>query len=499
MIRLLALLLFAGAAASPVAASPHPLLLETEAGEALYAQGRAAAFDFRMDDARAAFHALGRLEPASPAAAYGLQSAALWQAIVMERDPFASRFFAANDSLKEVLDALPSSPEVDALKAQSGLHRALLYGRQERYSKAGLAFRGACGRFYDLAEADAPLPTALFGSGLCQTVAGSVPRAYRWLARLLGFSGTVQGGLDQLAAAADAGGAESAEATLVLAIVDHTLNEGRRDVLRRLDAVDAGAIGDYLHGYLLLLDRDAAGAEARLRAAAETLAAPGAEAVPFVDAHLGMALFRQNRFEDAAPVLERFVRSYRGKALVAQATLLAGLAHEMTGDRVRAVALYRNVRALRDYDSDLSAERDAQARLDAPLTDAERTLLRGRNQFDAGAYRDAIATLQPVLTDGALPQIDRAEAAYRSARAFQALERWDDALRHFRLARDRPGDPLAKWGPWSDYHLGEVHEAEGRADEARAAYRRVLDNEEEFDYHKALEQRARTALERLRS
>ena len=491
------LLLLLALLAAPAAASPHPLLLRTEAGEALYAEGRAAAFDFRMDDARRAFRALGELEPDSPAAAYGAESAALWQAIVMERDPYASRFFALNDSLKGVLDALPASPEVEALKAQSGLHRALLYGRQERYSKAGLAFRGACSRFGGLVGTEGAPPSVLFGDGLCQTVAGSVPRGYRWLARLLGFTGTVQGGLDQLTAAADAGGPEAAEAAFVLAIVDHTLNEGRRDALGRLAGVDAGAIGDYLHGYLLMLDRDARGAEARLRAAAQALGAPGAEALPFVDAHLGMTLFRLNRFDEAAPLLERFVRSYRGRALVAQSTLLAGLAHEMTGDRVRAVALYRNVRALRDYDSDLSAERDAQARIQAPLSPAERTLLRGRNQFDAGDYADAIGTLQPVLTDPDLPRVGRAEAAYRSGRAYQALDRSEEALRHFQLARDRPGDPLAKWGPWSEYHIGEVHEAAGDTDLARAAYRRVLSNEAEFDYHKALEQRTRTALERL--
>ena len=494
MIRaFLALLLLAPAAS----AAPHPLLLETEAGEALYARGRAAAFDFRMADARAAFAELGRVEPGSPAAAYGLESAALWQAIVMERDPFASRFFELNDSLKAVLSGLPASPERAALEAQSGLHRALLYGRQERYAKAGLAFRGACGRFGDLAGTPGAPPMADFGSGLCQTVAGSVPRAYRWLARLLGFSGTVQGGLDALTRAADAGGPEAAEAAFVLAIVDETLNEGRRGALGRLDGVGGGAIGRYLHGYLLLLDRDAAGAERELRAAAETLAQPGADGLPFVDAHLGMALFRQNRFEEAAPVLERFVRGYRGKALVAQATLLAGLAHEMTGDRVRAAALYGNVRALRDYDSDLSAEREAAARLAAPLTAAERVLLRGRNAYDAGRYDLAVGTLQPVVTDASLPQAQRAEAAYRSGRAHQAMERWDQALGFFRLARDRPGDRLAKWGPWSEYHLGEVHEARGEDALARAAYRRVLENEDEFDYHKALEQRTRAALERL--
>ena len=135
--------------------------------------------------------------------------------------------------------------------------------------------------------------------------------------------------------------------------------------------------------------------------------------------------------------------------------------------------------------------------MERPMPDDERTLLLGRNLYDGGSYEEAIVTLQPVLTDHTAAEEHRAEAAYRSGRAFQSLENWDDALRHYTFARDSPGDVLAKWGPWSQYHIGEVYEEQGNRDEARRAYRAALDYEEEFDYHKSLEQRARTALGRL--
>ena len=205
----------------------------------------------------------------------------------------------------------------------------------------------------------------------------------------------------------------------------------------------------------------------------------------------------QDRFEEAAPVLEEFARSFRGQAFVAQSLLQAGIAYEMVGDRRRAESLYRRVRANRDYDTDLAAEREAQERLKAPITECERLLLLGETAFDGGRYDDAVRTLQPVVTDGAFPADQRAEAAYRTGRAYQALGEGSQALRHYRLAVDRPGDPLSKWGPWSVYHAGEVHEAEGRTDDARQMYQRVLENEAEFDYHKTLEQRTRAAIERL--
>lgn len=131
------------------------------------------------------------------------------------------------------------------------------------------------------------------------------------------------------------------------------------------------------------------------------------------------------------------------------------------------------------------------------MTATDRALLIGGAAYDAGDYDEAVRVLQPIVTGSDLPEEGRAEAAYRTGRARQAQETWDDAIRHFRLAADRPGDALAKWGPWSVYHLGEVHEATGDLDASEARYREVLGNETEFDYHKSLEQRTRAALERI--
>jgi len=481
-------------------ASSTLLGIQTPEGAALYAAARAATIDFKLAEARALYRQLGVIELESPAAAYGLQTAALYQALIMEREPYLGRFYALNDSLADLADALPDSPEAEILRGTARLHRALAYGRQERYTQAGRAFRSACGRFKKLHRTSIPHPDAAFGDGLCQIVAGSIPREYRWLGTLLGFTGTVQDGLAALEQAAQ-GGPFEIEAAATFAIADASINERRAGALARFSEVaeahPASPLLGYLEGFLALSDRRAPEAEVSLRRALASLEQPGVEPVPFVQATLGRTLFRLDEFEEATEHLDDFVRGYRGKALVAQSTLLSGLAWEMSGDRRRAEATYGRVRALRDYDSDESAVREAAERLEAPLTASQRTLLLGANAFDSGRYERAVEVLQPVVTNADLPQKERAEAAYRTGRAYQALEDWDRAIGHFRLAADRPGDPLAKWGPWSLYHMGEVFEAKGELAEARSAYEEALDNEEAFDYRKSLEQRARAALERL--
>jgi tetratricopeptide (TPR) repeat protein len=508
MIRPLLALLLAAVAVSaqptPGGGADDPALTEaaqtalglSDAGAALYAEAYADALAFRLDDARAGFRRLGEVEPGSAAAAYGLESVALWEALVTEEDEVFDRFYALNDSLTARAEALGDAPGARLAVATAKLHRALAFGRQERYTRAGNAFREACGRFGDLAEAD-----ALYGQGVCEVAAGAIPRKYRWLARLFGFTGSVAGGLDKLDRAADADAMLAVDATVAFAISDATLNERRAGSVDRLaalsDARPDSPVLAYLAGYHLLLDRRADEAEAVLRRAESALRGDGVAPVPFLDAHLGMALFRQRDFEAAAPILERYARTFRGRALVAQSTLYAGIAYEMVGDRRRAESLYRRVRAQREYDVDQWAERDAARRLEAPMTEAERALVIGGAAFDAGDYAEAVRVLQPIVTDGALPEVVRAEAAYRTGRARQAQESWDDALRHFRLAADGAGDDLARWGPWSVYHMGEVYEATGDLDGARRQYEKVLENEAEFDYHQTLEQRTRAALERI--
>ncbi len=466
---------------------------------AAYAEGRAALIALRPADARTAF---GRLAAAGhPAGGYGLNLTALWEALITEQDEAVRRFHAVNDSMARVADRLPDGPHADWMRASVALQRAIVLSRAERYARAGLAFRDACRRFRGLSRARGASADASFGQGVCEVAAGSVPRKYRWLVRLVGISGTVTGGLDHLARAAGGGGADAMEATVIRAVVDEALNGGRAgaqaDLRTLADAHSASPVLAYLVGYQHLADRRAADAEVSFRRAERALDGPGSLALPTLPAHLGIAVFRQDRFGEAAPLLEQFVARPRGQALVAQATLTAGLAREMAGDRRAAEAHYRRVRATRDYDTDLASAREAQRRLAAPLTARGRVLVLGMTAYDGGRYREAVERLAPVLADPGADPTERAEAAYRTGRAHHALREWGPALQAYQTAARAGGDPLARYGPWARFHEGEVLEATGDASGARAAYRAVLADEREFDHSKSLEGRARAALDRL--
>ncbi len=489
---------FAEALAEP---SYGAMLLVSDDARALMEEGRAQMVAFRLDEAEATFRRLDTLEPESPAAAYHLTTIALWHALMTEREPWYSRFFSRADSLDDRLDGLPDSAWKQHISAEVSMQRAVIYGKQERFTKAGWALRAAFHRYEDNIRDYPEFWESYKGMGLCHIAVGSVPREYRWIMSILGFGGTVQQGMEEIELALTKSTYSREESAALLGVVDAMMNEGRDDAIRHVEALyeafPESPMPAYLYSYLLMDDRRAMDAEEVLREGTRRQEPENVADIPYFDYFLANALFRQNRFDEAAPLFERYVRSYRGQTLIAQSYLKAGLSREMLGDREEALRLYERIRSDRDVDADKSAIRWAEQLIEAPMSATERRLLLGQNFYDGGGYEEAIATLQPVLTDQRAEEKHRAEAAYRSGRAYQSLENWDEALRHYTFARDRPGDVLAKWGPWSQYHIGEVYEEQGNRDEAQRAYRAALDYEENFDYHKSLEQRSRTALGRL--
>lgn len=488
-------------AATAAAADPGPMLVRSERGAVLLEQGRDFVRDFRLAEAEAAFRRLERLEPEGPAALFHVAKIALWRAMVLEQEALYARFFATSDSLLALLERAPASAWRTHFRAEAELQRAVVHAKKQEYVRAALALRQAYRHFERNLKAHPDFFESYAGMGLCHVAVGAVPKKYRWLLRLMGFSGTIQQGLDEMEAAARRSRYHREEAAVYLAFTDLIVNESRRGGLvhlRRLhEARPASPLMGYVYGFGLLTERRAAEAERVLRRAAEARRAPGVFPLPYIDYYLGEALFRQNDFAAAASHFTRYLSAFPGQALVAQATLRAGLALEMAGRRAEALAFYERVRAREDFDADEAALEQARERLSAPLSEVERALLLGQNAFDAGAYREAVRLVQPVFGAPEASAVARAEAAYRSGRAYQLLEDWGEALRHYRIAVSRPGNLHARWGPWSQFYIGEVLAAQGDREGAREAYRAALAYDGRFAYHKALEQRAKNALDRL--
>ncbi len=466
------------------------------------APGREAMTAFRLQEAERYFQQWVLHEETGSFATYYLTMIAYWKAMIKETPEQVGAFLMRAGKTIDQLKQQEESPWNTFFLAEVYLQRAVVQIHRGKYLKGMWDGKRAFKLYKHAVSMWPTFYDAYKGLGLLHVVAGSVPRSYRWLLNLFGYGGSVEQGIKELEQAAERSYLSREEATVYVALVDLSLNEALERGEERLSVLYEekpwSPLAAYFYAYSLLKNRKAVEAEHILRKTEQQLQESGYTTFPFITYYLGDALFRQNRFQEAAHYFQRFLDTFQGKTLVPMACVKLGLSLEMVGDYPGAVAYYRRAHALSDFDIDKRAERIARERLQRPMTPAERMLLQGANAYDGGRYEEAIRQLRALFEDEQTPPALRTEAAYRLGRTYHALGDHERARTYYRYAVTHVVDPRAKWSPWAQFYLGELAEAEGRMQQAREAYRAALDWKGPFDYEKALEQRARVALSRLR-
>ena len=351
------------------------------------------------------------------------------------------------------------------------MERAAAQAKQTQYLRAALNLRKAFNGYEDNVKAYPNFFDSYKGIGLAHTVVGSVPKTYRDVLGVIGFDGTVSQGLAELKTAARKSEYSQEEAALLLSMMDLMINSKKANGISEFAKVykryPNSPMTGTMYAFLLVKYRRVAEAEPVLKKALAGMKRPGVTPIDyatFLDAEADML---RGRYAQAERTFIRYTNQYDGHALRARAFMTAGQAAELDGRRADAVSHYKKVKAWRDFDSDKAAKRRADEAIKTPMTAAEKTLQRAHLAYDAGRYREAVELVQPLLVDKGVSEDERAQAAYRTGRAYQALESWDESLRHFQFATGLPGKGKEIWAPWSQYYIGEVYEAQGK--EARGA------------------------------
>ena len=477
------------------------MLLEATASEALLEEGRRHLIGFRLEEAEAAFLDLAARPDGGAAAYYHLATLSLLRAMIAGDEAHFDAFHARSERLEGLLDEAPPSRWRTYLEAEMNLQRALVAVKEEEFTKAAWAGRGAYKRFEEAASGASGFYEPYKGLGLLHLSLASMPSAYRRLLRFFGYGGTVEGGIRELERAAEKSRYNREEAQIYLAIADVLLLDNREGGLRRIAALHEAhpesPFFAYLHGFMLLSNRRAAEAERVLRRVAEGNEDPDVFPIAYADYLLATALFKQNRFAEAERHYRRYLAEHEGPALRAAARLGLGQALDMQGQRAEALRHYRQVEATRVSDTDEAAERQANLLEEAPMTPHERALLRGQNAFDAGNDEEAGAIMAALYGDGSASEAVRGAAAFYLGRVYHERGEHSLAIPYYRYAYEHPRPPGAGRAPWSLFHTAEIYAARGQARQARRTFEAALDYDEAFDFHTALEQRAKIALERL--
>ena len=476
------------------------MLLETEASSALLVRGRAEVLAGRFEDGEATFYALAGRADGRPAAYHHLASTSLLRVLMFDREEDYDQFFQRSDSLRTLLGDLKRTPGRAFLEGETDFQRALAWSKQGHYVRAAMAGVSSYRALSTLVDDEPEFWEAYKSLGIVHATLGTLPRRYRRFLRVFGFDTDLEAGLDELELALEHSTYGREETLLFLSILDSFDLPSRLDGAQTLTKLRQEFDGSPLFGAVLLdvLLRSRRVSEAEDLLVELRAPGPGVIQLEYLEYFQAEAHFKQERWTKAAQGYGRYLSTHKGKAYRAVSMLNQGMSLEMSGDRAAAESVYASVISGRDMDADEASERQARLLLKAPMSLERRQLLEARmshDRSDAVRADSLLARLASQRTERSPAFL--AEVAYRRGRMYDVTGQDSLALIQYQLAIDRPGDPSAKWAPYSLFYQGQIRDELGQKEEARKAYQAVLDYKPAYDYRGTNEQRARFALERL--
>ena len=484
--------------ASRLAQATQPIPAEVPAGQALSLTARRAYAELLKLKVGSCRQLLAS-EPANAPGTLLVADCADFVELLVSQD--ASRYeptLAAQDARLAALDGAPASALRDYTQAEIRLHQALaqlVFHHEVRGAwglrQATLLMQAAARRY----PAFLPIRKSL---GACQFGIGSLPEGYHWLLRLLGLSGSVEEGLQNLSLAAAQPHEFQVESQILLALIREAYYKKGTESLGLASRLAHEQPDNLLFSYLVisLNKRQHHGDEALVAYRAR----PTSPAyLPLAYLHHMAADLLLYRGDYAGSIAEnqQFLRDYRGEHYRKDAAFKLYLAAWLSGAPAANTERYRqqiNLAGPLIIEEDIYAQRfyhEAQ-----PLN---YTLTRARLQTDGGYYLQALSTLQQFRLSAATPVRDQLEASYRRARVWQGLSRPDSARADYLRTLRRSaalGEPPYYFAPQAALQLGYLAQAAGQ----RAAAKRYFEQAMAYpkhEYKNSTDQKAKLALREL--
>jgi len=405
---------------------------------------------------------------------------------------------AAQDARLAALERAPASPLRDYARVEIRLHQALAqlaFHHEVRGAwnlrQAALLAQAAAQRYPTFL----PLNRTL---GLCQFGIGSLPEGYHWLLRLLGLSGSVETGLQNLRRAATQPHDFQAESQILLALIREAYYKKGDESLALVSQLASEQPDNLLFSYLLIsLHKRQHHGEVALAAYRARPTGPAYLPLPYLHHLVGDLLLYRGDYAGSTTENQQFLRDYRGDYYRKDAAFKLYLAAWLGGAPAATTERYRQQINLA---GPLTIEEDAYAQRfyhDAQLLNP--TLTRARLLTDGGYYTQAMSTLQQFRPGAATPVRDQLEAPYRRARVWQGLGRLDSARADYQRTLHRSaalGEPAYYFAPQAALQLGYLALASGQRAAARQYFEQALAYPH-HEYKNSTDQKAKLALHGL--
>jgi tetratricopeptide (TPR) repeat protein len=475
----------------------------------LTVQGIDQVYNLEFDKANGTFDEVIRIAPKDPRGYFFKSTVDYWIFLVNKDKKAFDHYIALTDTVIDLCDKMIDIDENNwnAKFYLGGAYgfRGLMHQRNGSMMKAVWDGRKGYKLLQEVAERKPDLYDAQMGFGLFTYMVGKIPKSFRWVVNILGFSGDLEGGLNYLRAAAEKGTYTRNEASYYLAqfLYQENHQEEAKKHLERLTQ-------KYSDNTLFRLtqinwqmrenkwDEALATANATIEINTRKNIRYGDE---FAYSTLGGIYFTQNNFERSIANYEAYLERSENKDNINNAVYFRiGTCYEILGNREKAVEMYKRMKKVNDRDrpTETYSYRRGTERLQKPMTEFELELTKAANLLNYGKQEQAVQQYN-VAFSKAGPNIDyQTLALYGLQQAYFEWNKLDESIETGRKVSKMK--PLGEtWlVPHSYFKMGQAYAKQGKTNEARQMFE-IAQKFDDYDFQSGLENRLEDELKKLKS
>ncbi len=390
-----------------------------------------------------------------------------------------------------------SSPYYRLLQAELHIQWAFSRLKFEEYLAAFSEIKKAYGLLKDNQDKHPNFLPNLKSLGMLHALFGAIPDQYKWGANMLGMSGDIDEGLNEIARFIRSDGEYPdvliQEATLYYAFLSLYLQKDYDkawNIVRNLDTRNNMLYAFCKASVALRTGR----CDEAITALSNRPSGSNYFNFPYLDFMMGLAKTRRLD-TDANRYFERFLVNFKGKNYIKEAYQKMAWNALISGDKTRYTFYMRRVEL---YGADI-IEDDKQALLEATSgVVPDLTLLRSRLLFDGGYYKRALQELEGKSTGSFKREKDKVEFTYRAGRIYHESGNTEKAKSFYATTISNGSHLEYYYAASAALQLGLIFEKESNTEKAKYYYNRCLDMKNK-EYKTSLDSQAKAGLNRLDS
>lgn len=392
------------------------------------------------------------------------------------------------------LDSQLETAETLFLKAELNLQRGFNFLNLGQDFNAVLAIRTAYNQSALCLEKYPNFIPIKKTSGVIQVMIGSVPDKYSWLLNLIGMSGSVATGQQQLQELRKSSSSLNTEATILYFTIKGLINqqheEATKGILKCLEEQPYNRLTLFLGVNMLMKNSQSEQALQLINTLDEH---PQGLPMFYIDYLRGEILLQKGVYQESIISYQRFIHNYKSDNFKKDSYYKIALCYWLQNKDEEAQKYFslakKTGKDIAEPDRYASAQLKGNAFPNAKL-------LKLRLFTDGGYYEEALETLKKISITELTSEKDKAEYHYRKARLADKLGDLETAQFHYKKTVTLSGENPWYFAPNAALQLGYIARANNDFNTARKYFERALAYKK-HEYKNSIDGKAKSALEQL--